>query len=92
MGCYNLEYISVRVTPPNRLTFWDGAPILISGIRAMSDFGPDVWKILGMDRVWAVALWDKSEGQWSGWLASSSAVTTGRPERGCDSLFDRGDI
>ena len=31
---YSLGYISVWVTPPNRLTFWDGAHNLISGIRA----------------------------------------------------------
>ena len=39
---------------------------------------------------WAAGPSDRGEGQWPGWLASSSGVMTGRPQKGCDFLFEGG--
>jgi len=43
-----------------------------------------------MDRAQGTALWDRGHRRWVGWLASSFAVMTGRPEKGYDSLFEGG--
>ena len=64
-----LGYISVWATPPNRLTFWDGAPSLISDIRAM----PRLWTRCVKDpQGWTgarpLALWDRRRCRWMGWL------------------------
>jgi len=76
---YEDGYISVWATSPNRLTFWDGAPSLISGIRAMLQALNRMCgkKISGMGRVWVAAPKDRVEDQRPGWLASSSLVMIG---------------
>ena len=82
-------YIGVWATPPNRLTFWDSALSLISGIGAMPQTLDRMCeRSPGMDRAQITALWDRGLYRWVGELAFSPAVTTRRPERGYDFLFE----
>jgi len=85
-----LGYISVCVTPPNKLTFWDSAPSLISGIRSMPQ---TLDRMCGRSQEWT---WHRlllpcgTGAPPVGGLTSSSAVTTRSLERGCDFLFEGG--
>ena len=89
----DLRYINVWTTPRNMLTFWDGAPSLISGISAISQtLNWMCRRYLRMDRVQAIAPLGQGNlaGGWAGWLASYSDVMVGRPKE-ARTLYLRGD-